>query len=60
MEEGGVMAHQSLGIEEVPELTHHEGGEVQYAGHGIPDEQNKSAYLLPIDGYGSDVTTRCV
>lgn len=28
-----------------------------YAGHGIPDEQNKSAYLLPIDGYGSDVTT---
>lgn len=28
-----------------------------YAGHGIPDEQNKSAYLLPIDGYGSDITT---
>lgn len=28
-----------------------------YAGHGIPNEQNKSAYLLPIDGYGSDVTT---
>lgn len=28
-----------------------------YAGHGIPDEQNKSAYLLPIDGYGTDVTT---
>lgn len=28
-----------------------------YAGHGIPDEQNKSAYLLPIDGYGSEVTT---
>lgn len=28
-----------------------------YAGHGIPDEQNESAYLLPIDGYGSDVTT---
>lgn len=28
-----------------------------YAGHGIPDEKNKSAYLLPIDGYSSDVTT---
>ena len=28
-----------------------------YAGHGIPDEQNKNGYLLPIDGYGSDVTT---
>ena len=30
---------------------------VYYAGHGIPDEKNKSAYLLPIDGYGTDVDT---
>jgi hypothetical protein len=28
-----------------------------YAGHGIPDESTKTAYLLPIDGYGSDVAT---
>ena len=28
-----------------------------YAGHGIPDEASCSAYLLPVDGYGSDVTT---
>lgn len=28
-----------------------------YAGHGIPDETSRSAYLLPVDGYGSDVTT---
>jgi len=28
-----------------------------YAGHGIPDESSKTAYLLPIDGYGSDVQT---
>lgn len=28
-----------------------------YAGHGIPDEQNKNAYLLPVDGYGTDVST---
>lgn len=28
-----------------------------YAGHGIPDEQNRSAYLLPVDGEGSDITT---
>lgn len=28
-----------------------------YAGHGIPDEAQKTAYLLPVDGYGSDVTT---
>lgn len=30
---------------------------VYYAGHGIPDERSKNAYLLPTDGYGSDVTT---
>ncbi len=30
---------------------------VYYAGHGIPDETNKSAYLLPVDGSGTDVTT---
>lgn len=28
-----------------------------YAGHGIPDEANHSAYLLPVDGYGTDVST---
>jgi len=28
-----------------------------YAGHGIPDESSKSAYLLPVDGRGSNVKT---
>lgn len=28
---------------------------VYYAGHGIPDEKDKTAYLLPIDGFASDV-----
>lgn len=28
-----------------------------YAGHGIPDEKSCTAYLLPVDGYGSDVST---
>ena len=28
-----------------------------YAGHGIPDEKSKSAYLLPTDGVGNDVST---
>ena len=28
-----------------------------YAGHGIPDESNRTSYLLPVDGNGSDVTT---
>jgi len=30
---------------------------VYYAGHGIPDEASKSAYLLPVDGNGSDIST---
>lgn len=28
-----------------------------YAGHGIPDEKNREAYLLPVDGYGSNKET---
>lgn len=30
---------------------------VYYAGHGIPDEATRTAYLLPVDGYGTDVST---
>lgn len=30
---------------------------VYYAGHGIPDESTKKSYILPVDGYGSDVST---
>ena len=37
------------------------GGEARvifyYAGHGIPDEAQKTAYLLPVDGFGNDVST---
>lgn len=28
-----------------------------YAGHGIPDEANKTAYLLPVDGYTNNLKT---
>ena len=28
-----------------------------YAGHGIPDESSRDAYLLPVDGKGSNVST---
>lgn len=28
-----------------------------YAGHGVPDERSKTAFLLPVDGNGSDITT---
>ena len=28
-----------------------------YAGHGVPDEVTKSAFLLPVDGYGNDASS---
>ena len=30
---------------------------VYYAGHGIPDESTRDAYLLPVDGTGSNTST---
>lgn len=30
---------------------------IYYAGHGLPDEASKDAYLMPIDGYGADLST---
>lgn len=30
---------------------------VYYAGHGIPDESSASSYILPVDGYTSDLST---
>lgn len=50
--------HEIKWLEDVIAVYHGDAKVIfYYAGHGIPDEQNKSAYLLPIDGYGSDVTT---
>lgn len=50
--------HEIKWLEDVIAVYHGDAKIIfYYAGHGIPDEQNKSAYLLPIDGYGSDVTT---
>ena len=30
---------------------------VYYAGHGVPDEKSSEAFLLPIDGFGTDPST---
>ncbi|MBD5248836.1 MAG: hypothetical protein HDS58_01960 [Barnesiella sp.] len=30
---------------------------VYYAGHGIPDEKSKQAYLMPVDGFPGDIST---
>ena len=32
---------------------------IYYAGHGIPNEEDGSSYLLPIDGVGDNVRTGC-
>ena len=38
------------------EVTGGKGRAIFYfAGHGIPDEASKTAYLLPVDGYSNDV-----
>lgn len=28
-----------------------------YSGHGVPDESTKTSFLLPVDGYGSNMST---
>lgn len=30
---------------------------IYYAGHGIPDESTRSAFLMPVDGYVADLST---
>ena len=30
---------------------------VYYAGHGVPDEKSGTSYLLPVDGFGSNLAT---
>lgn len=45
-------------ITKVAEAYQGEAGLIfYYAGHGIPDESTGDAYLLPVDGYGSNINT---
>lgn len=30
---------------------------IYYAGHGLPDEKTRDAYLMPVDGFHSDIST---
>lgn len=30
---------------------------IYYSGHGMPDDKTATAYLLPVDGFGTDVST---
>ncbi len=52
------MKHEINWLRQVTETRKGEAKVIfYYAGHGIPDEKDRQAYLLPIDGYGSDVST---
>ncbi|WP_321436649.1 caspase family protein [uncultured Bacteroides sp.] len=45
-------------IKQVSEAYHNDANIIiYYAGHGVPDEASKEAYLLPVDGVSSDVST---
>lgn len=48
-------------VEKIKNIADAFDGEVSlifyYAGHGFPDEKQSTAYLLPIDGNASDITT---
>lgn len=47
-------------VEDIKQLAEAYEGEAElifyYAGHGVPDEKQNSAYLLPVDGTSTDVT----
>jgi len=49
------------GFDRLSKLAKQEKGEANiifyYAGHGVPDESTKSAYLLPTDGDGENLST---
>lgn len=52
------MKHEIRWLRQVMETRKGEAKVIfYYAGHGIPDEKEHQAYLLPIDGYGSDIST---
>jgi hypothetical protein len=56
---GNQMKSQVKWLQDICEVYKDENPNVifYYAGHGIPDEQSRTAYLLPVDGIGNDCTT---
>lgn len=59
--EDASLADMKYNVEALKQRTNNMGGDCEvicyYAGHGIPDMTNKTAYLLPIDSYGTDTST---
>jgi hypothetical protein len=48
-------------VEQIKEIADAYDGDaeviVYYAGHGVPNDKKNTAYLLPVDGSSSDITT---
>ena len=59
--EDASLADMKYSVESLKQRTSSMGNDceviVYYAGHGIPDMTNKTAFLLPIDSYGTDIST---
>lgn len=59
--EDASLADMKYNVEALKQRTNNMGRDCEvicyYAGHGIPDMTNKTAYLLPIDSYGTDTST---
>ena len=59
--EDASLADMKYNVESLKQRTSSMGNDCEvilyYAGHGIPDMTNKTAFLLPIDSYGTDIST---
>lgn len=59
--EDASLADMKYNVESLKHRTSNMGRDCEvicyYAGHGIPDMKNNTAYLLPIDSYGTDTST---
>lgn len=54
---GNQLKAQVMWLENITEVFDDAHIIFYYAGHGIPDESSRTAYLLPVDGISTDVTT---
>lgn len=51
------MAHEIGWLKNVIKSHPNSSAIVYYAGHGVPDPADKAAYMLPVDGFASDVAS---
>ena len=57
---GGVIRRALGWLESIQEFNSDARFLLYYAGHGMPDEQDKTAYIIPKDGWTKDLTHTCI